>query len=100
MNCPKCGSKYLVGFVDGTQKCTDCTWIGKEPPAPPLIEWAKSLAAYLNTQPLEVVKDRTGIKVLVSHAFIHDNKTPPPEEVLDIFLDMYIKHRENTQIPS
>lgn len=97
MNCPQC-SGGLVGFNDGTLKCTDCSYIGKEASPPPTIEWARSIAAYLNTQPLEEVKKRGDIKVLVSHAFIYDNKTPPPEAALDTFLDVYIAHREKMQV--
>jgi hypothetical protein len=97
MNCPKC-SGGIVGFTDGTLKCTDCTWIGREAPSPATIEWARSIATYLNTQPLEEVRKRGDIKVLVSHAFAYGNKTPPPEAELDKFLDVYIEHREKMQV--
>jgi hypothetical protein len=85
MNCPKC-SAGLVGFNDGTVKCTSCSYIGrlKTPD-----RWKEDLRAYLDTQGDEMVFDTSHIKTIVGYTLLGAGAQPPEEKVLDQFLLEY-----------
>jgi len=52
MVCPKCGGG-IVGYNDGTLKCVECTYVGRETAPPPAHVWQASVGGYLDTISLE-----------------------------------------------